>query len=214
MPTSTSTSTELPITMPPRLEQEATAAERKKPRVPWYRQPYKTAYLTFQFGLLFFFIVPYLCFRYIIPSQRPNPSWTWLQSVILIVIRDVVRIGTNSGLLQAKKDVTKANMPSDRAVRRSCGSACQAVFLEPMSENDVVGEIKELMIKNDVHPAGVPVYWYGENIAEEPIQRAAVDEKLVVHFHGGGYVVRIISFTSLFQSAHLYAIAYFPLDYY
>lgn len=184
------TSTELPTTMPPRTEQEATAADRKRYRVPWYRQPYKTAYLTFQFSLLFFIIVPILCFRYMIPSQRPNPKWTWLQSVIVIIIRDAVRIGTNAGLLQVKKDVTKTDMPSDKSVKRSCGSACQGVFLEPMSENDIVGEVKELMIKNEVHPAGVAVYWHGGNIAEEPIQRAAVDEKVVVHFHGGGYIVR------------------------
>lgn len=177
--------------MPPRHEQEATAHEARKRRVPWYRQPYKTFYVIYQFGFLFLLQLPVLCIKFILPSLRPSRNWNWLQSIFVIVIRRFVRIGTNAGVLQKKKDVTKVDMPSVRAVRRKCGSHCHAVFLDPLSEDDVVGEVKDLMVENDVHPAGVAIYWYGEDIADTPLEKAGANEKVVVHFHGGGYIVRI-----------------------
>lgn len=101
-----------------------------------------------------------------------------------------MRIGTNSGLVHSRTDVTKADMPDECAVRKACGNACQAVWLEPISKDDVVGEVKELMIENGVHPVGVAVYWYGEAIGDAPVPKASPNEKLIVHFHGGGYIVR------------------------
>ncbi|KAF8320392.1 alpha/beta-hydrolase [Clavulina sp. PMI_390] len=169
--------------MPPRVEEEAHAAT--KPWVPFYRQPWKTFYLISQLSFLFLIRVPFRCILFLLPVFRPSSKWTWLQSVFVPLIRDVVRIVTNAGVAQSRKDVHKADMPSPR----KCGKACQGVFLEPLVADDIVGEVKELMVHNDVHPAGVAIYWYGDGVGTHSITPATNDEKIVVHFHGGGYVM-------------------------
>lgn len=177
-------------TRTPQLEQQATPPHLTERRLTRYRQPLKTLYLLSQFCFVLLFRLPLLCFRNVLRSQRPSPNWTWLQSISVTMIRVVVRIGTNAGAIQSRKDVTRQDMPSEKEVRKACGSSCKAVWVEPVDEDDIVGEVRNLMIANRVKPAGVAAYWYGDSIADAPIQKAAPNEKVLVQFHGGGYVVR------------------------
>ncbi|KAF8320377.1 alpha/beta-hydrolase [Clavulina sp. PMI_390] len=169
--------------MPLTLEQEAEVVIKQW--VPVYRQPWKTFYLTFQFSFLFLILTPLRCVMFFLPALRPRPKWTWLQSTFVLLIHDLVPIATNAGIVQSRKDVRKVDMPSPKR----CGRNCQGVFLDPLVADDIVGEVKELMIHNDVRPAGVAIYWHGDGVGTRPIAPAADDEKIIVHFHGGGYVL-------------------------
>ncbi|KAF8320375.1 alpha/beta-hydrolase [Clavulina sp. PMI_390] len=164
------------------LEQDVQVAKRPWNRV--YRQPWKTFYLVSQFSFLLFIRAPLLGTQFLIPALRPSPKWSWLQSIFVPLFRDFFHIATHAGLIQARKDVEKADMLDAKA----CGRDCRGVFVDPVPESDIVGEIKEIMIGNDVHPAGVPAYWFGHEVGTVPIAPAGKDEKLIVHFHGSGYV--------------------------
>lgn len=171
---------------PPRLEQQATAPDRRERRIPWYRQPFKTFYVLFQFSFLALVKLPYVSILYILPSQRPCRGWTWLQAIGVVLVRDGIRISMNCGLVQNKKDVRKEDLP----LREKLGKHCRAEWIEPVKEEDVVGEVREIMLQNEVHPQGLAAYWYGEGVGHgEAVHLAGEDEKVLVHFHGGGYVV-------------------------
>ena len=157
-------------------------------RIPWYRQPLKTLYLTFHLGTLFLLLVPFWGIKFVLRSRRPSPTRSWISSIIVNVVRSFLRICTNAGVLQSRGDVTE--LPSAKQVRRMVGSACKAIWVEPIRGGDVWGEVKEVMVQNNVKPARVAAYWWGDGIADGPVREAGHDEKVLVHFHGGGYVVR------------------------
>lgn len=169
-----------------RLQMETTQPPDRG--VPWHRQPLKALYLTYQFGALFLFCVPFWAIKFIWRSQRPSPTRSWLNSVVINVVRNVIRIGTHAGVLQSRRDVTE--LPSVEQVRRAAGSSCKAVWIEPIKTDEVWGDVKTLMVQNDVTPARVAAFWLGDGVGDGPVKRAEPDEKVLVHFHGGGYVVR------------------------
>ncbi|KAF8320390.1 alpha/beta-hydrolase [Clavulina sp. PMI_390] len=168
--------------MSPDVDRELLKAS--KPWIRPYRQPWKALYLTSQLGFLLLARTPALCCMYLVPALRPNPKWTWTQSVSVALIRKLVQIMMYSGIGQSRKDVHGADIPS----AQSYGKDGLGLFLEPVNVDDIGGEVKELMIRNHVQPAGVAVYWHGNGVGTHPIKPAAKDEKIIVHFHGGAYV--------------------------
>jgi hypothetical protein len=136
-------------------------------RIPWHRQPLKTLYLTFHLGALFLLRVPFWAIKFVLRSQRPSPTWSWLNSIVVVVVRNFIRICTNGGVLQSRRDVTEP--PSAEQVRRMVGSACKAIWIEPAKVDNVWGDIRKLMVQNDVKPARVEAYWWGEGIGDWPV---------------------------------------------
>ncbi|KAF8320369.1 hypothetical protein DL93DRAFT_1836035 [Clavulina sp. PMI_390] len=166
----------------PSLEQEI-----QPTRWPWfrvYRQPWKTIYLASQLSYHHLVRKPFSAILFLIPALRPNPKWTWQQSRFVTLLGEFFHIATQAGLIHSRKDIRKEDMAS----AEKCGKDCQGKFVDPVLEDDIVGEIREIMVKNEVHPAGVPAYWRGHGIGNSPISPAGEDERLVIHFHGGGYV--------------------------
>ncbi|KAF8320391.1 alpha/beta-hydrolase [Clavulina sp. PMI_390] len=161
-----------------------------------YRQPWKALYVTSQVGFLLLIRAPFLCCISLVPALRPNPKWNWKQAVTLPLARDIVHTVVHSGIAQSRKDADRSDMPSPQAYSKDC----LGVFVDPVIAGDIQGEVKELMIQNDVQPAGVAMYWYGgggggvysEQVGDgvgTSVAPAGKDEKIVVHFHGGAYMM-------------------------
>ncbi|KAH9929387.1 Alpha/Beta hydrolase protein [Fomitopsis serialis] len=60
---------------------------------------------------------------------------------------------------------------------------------EPISQEMIVGEVKELAELNGVKPVPFCGYWIKfKGAAGKPNQKAGPDEKVLMHLHGGGYI--------------------------
>lgn len=163
--------------------------ESRQRHIPWHRQPLKTVFLTLHLTTLVLVLVPWTTLKFIPRSKRPSPNWSLARSVQVYFLRNVIRIVTNAGTAQSRSDVT--TLMDKSKLKMITGSSCKGVWLEPVPDDQVYGEVRERMIENGVKPQRVPAYLWGNGIAGWiNVQPASQDEKIIVHFHGGGYVVR------------------------
>lgn len=155
--------------------------------IPWHKQPLKTIYVTSQLIVLLGVYVPYWIVKFSIRSQRPSPKWSLLKSLSVFLLRNLLGIFFNAGVIQSKSDTSE--LLSGKKLKLVAGSECRAIWIDPVLEGDVWGEVKHWKELNGVTLKKVGAYLWGEDAESPSVRPAKKDEKIIVHFHGGGYVV-------------------------
>ncbi|KAH7468267.1 hypothetical protein FOMA001_g15821 [Fusarium oxysporum f. sp. matthiolae] len=110
---------------------------------------------------------------YIIPSNRPHGNWTLHQALGRKLMFDLMQFYTSIRLITP--------MPTER---KDLGS--RFISIPPASNRDVYrGPLKDEVIQ----PGTVRAVWYPEAHESSSLSNMASGEYLLLHFHGGGYVL-------------------------
>ncbi|KAH9922556.1 Alpha/Beta hydrolase protein [Amylocystis lapponica] len=140
-------------------------------------QPFKGVVFVGSVLILLFIRLPFWTLINIIPSWRPRRSWSLGRSLIVQGYRSILGIAYTTSLPG----------PPGESVRTTPSSGFVSVDASP---DLVVGEILELAELNHVQPAKISGYWYGiRGPSGEVGYKAVPGQKVIYHFHGGGYVM-------------------------
>ncbi|THH26381.1 hypothetical protein EUX98_g7807 [Antrodiella citrinella] len=138
------------------------------------RQPLKAVY-TLYFAVSIFVRLPIWVVASLLPAMRPRKAWTVSRTLFIWSIDAYVRSFYKVGfpvepVLEGGPDVTGF------------------VWVEPIPEDYVVGEIKTMADVNGVKPERICGYWHGKKGADGKFgQRAEPGERVLYVLHGGGY---------------------------
>ncbi|KAH8097120.1 Alpha/Beta hydrolase protein [Cristinia sonorae] len=144
-------------------------------------QPFRGLYLTVQTVYTLFVRLPTWLIVYLPKSNRPRPTWPYLSTILL----EVVKWTSFLGPLAARAGPLIAE-PDHRAIKR--GRGIKGVWIPPCPDL-VVGEVKQWAEQANVEAIQIPGYWYNKKgtdiAADEP---ASPGEKVIYHIHGGGFI--------------------------
>ncbi|KAI0684544.1 alpha/beta-hydrolase [Cytidiella melzeri] len=144
--------------------------------------PFKAIYLVcFAFTFLFFYLPSYILLS-LIPWLRPRSSWTFGRSVLVRSLQKIVPMLFDTG------SFTFARIDPNTFFKNPETVGLVWVDAKPQL---IVGEIKELAVRNNVGVEQVAGYWYGKRDAATGRvgQRAGPDEKVMYALHAGGFVI-------------------------
>lgn len=139
-------------------------------------QPWKTLYLLYAVPSVLFVRLPYWLFISAIPALRPHRSWTMTRTMLRHLIRfrsDMVYV---VGL-----EASRGNAARDSARADKCGF----VWVEPLKDEYVKGDIADMVQCNNVRPERAWGYWMGLRGEDGKYgHRAAEGERVLYYFHG------------------------------
>lgn len=123
-----------------------------------------------------------------IPATRQRRSWPMSRCIL-------VRIFQRANAMCYNTDFTMFDVDTEKNARSA--DALGFVWVDPIPQNLVRGEIAEAANVNGIAPARISGYWYGAKSADgKHGQVAAPGEKVVYALHCGGFVVRLHSVLS------------------
>jgi len=114
-------------------------------------------------------------------SNRPRPSWSWGLSLLVRISQYGWEIPLRTGHMH-DRDITK-EVPASRC------QGTRFLWIDPVPEDLIQGEINHYATRANVHPCRIPGYGFGDWSQGTP-PRARDGEKIVMHCHGGAYVTR------------------------
>ncbi|KAF8888379.1 alpha/beta-hydrolase [Gymnopilus junonius] len=141
-------------------------------------QPLKALYLFFTVFSLLFIQLPFYTIRYAVPSMRPRRSWTLGRSLIIVALQSFINAMYNTTLMT----------PSDPQKSAAEGEKVGFVSIPAVPSDLVTGEVLDTAKINNVKAVTTGGFWYcpkGQDIKVG--QKAEKDEKVIYHFHGGGF---------------------------
>jgi hypothetical protein len=139
-------------------------------------QPQKLLYILYSIITILAIRLPYWILVSVIPACRPRRSWSFSRSVAMKFMQASVPIMFNAGVFPPVSDPLKDEASAD---------ALGFVWVDPINEQLVVGEIAAMAKTNNVAPARVYGYWYGKRGRDgKHGQQAAAGEKVLYHIHG------------------------------
>ncbi|EMD35348.1 hypothetical protein CERSUDRAFT_157056 [Gelatoporia subvermispora B] len=146
----------------------------------FHRQPFKAVYKATT--VLYVLVsIPVWVLIAIVPAWRPRRSWTVGRTLTVKLIRTYITVMFNTDLPASPPPAIIAASPSAKEV----GFA----WVDPAPDL-ITGEIRDLAQANGVKAEKSCGYWYGPRGADgAPGQRASKGEKVILHMHGGGYVM-------------------------
>ncbi|RPD61110.1 alpha/beta-hydrolase [Lentinus tigrinus ALCF2SS1-7] len=116
-----------------------------------------------------------------LPAWRPRRTWSLRRAVLVHAIRAASyaimdplnrELWLSPSLEECARDARKLGF----------------VWVEPIPDEYVVGEVREMAEVNGVKPERIGGFWYGPRGEDgNPGQRAAPGERVVCHFHGGAH---------------------------
>ena len=146
-------------------------------------QPFKSLYTLYFFADLLLFKVPLWLIYYSRHANRPRSSWTLTRSVLVRVIRAVVA-------LPQKVGVSNRDLSRDVPQWELMWFNARFVRVNGMEDSEVVGEIRDFAEQAGVQPVSVPCFWLRRGIKWIPEhEKAGEDEKVILHIHGGAFLV-------------------------
>ena len=153
-----------------------------------HRQPFKTIYL------LGFFVVtsiqlPCWLIYYSLRSNRPRRSWTLWRTINVRILRKLTQLPLKLGLLDARDlslEVPQKELESLNA---------RFLWIPELEKEDIVGMVEEYAARAGIESIAIPAYWiFKEGVRWSPeYDKAQKDEKVMLYFHGGAFVVRFFS---------------------
>lgn len=151
-----------------------------------YREePWRRIHIASKFILLLLKL-PLYAILYVIPHARPRRNWSIRRSLTVLAARDF--IDTLYDIDPAMLNRTPIEPTTDEEIAQAEGYGF--VWVEPAPNKIVSEDIREVAKLNKVTPAKISGYWYGRR---DPYgkagQKAYDNERVIYHFHGGGFVV-------------------------
>ncbi|KAH8828092.1 endoplasmic reticulum protein [Flagelloscypha sp. PMI_526] len=144
------------------------------------KQPLKALYLIYQIFSTLFVRIPIWFLLAIPPWMRQRKSWGIQREVMVKLIRHLFSvIGLQVGPLW---DPDHRNLVL-------WGGLVKGLWIPPVPKGLVVGEIAALAETAQVQPIRIPGYWYhSKSEPTVPGEKALPGEKILLYFHGGGYI--------------------------
>ncbi|KAH9474642.1 Esterase LipU [Psilocybe cubensis] len=146
-------------------------------------QPWKALYLATRTAVLLFQL-PFYAIIYIYPGARPRRTWSIGRSLVIFAFRAFIDV-----LYNTSPTLIGSVRPVEQMTQKEIEEAVEYGFVWVDGAPEfVTGEIKDAALLNEVSPARISGYWYGKR---DPYgkagQRALPNEKVIYHFHGGGF---------------------------
>ncbi|KAH8089934.1 alpha/beta-hydrolase [Cristinia sonorae] len=139
------------------------------------RQPLKALYLVCVV-LSVVARLPLWTVKALLPATRPRKSWPVYRTILVWSIDAFVASWFKTGF------------PHEPLEEDDPGF----VWIEPIHEEWILGEIKDLAETNGVEPVRVHGYWRGNGLGDDRsalTRHAEPQEKILYYLHGGGYVM-------------------------
>ena len=154
------------------------------------RQPFKTIYLL---GFIFtslFIRLPWWFIFYSWPPNRARNGWSLRRTMNVQILRQVTQLPMKFGVVGGRDlslEVPQKELESLDA---------RFVWIPELGDEDVVGTMAEHANRAGVKSIAIPAYWILKEGAEwSPAhEKALKDEKTMLYFHGGAFVVSFFSF--------------------
>ncbi|KAJ7182673.1 alpha/beta-hydrolase [Mycena crocata] len=144
----------------------------------FHTQPQKAVYLVF--GVAYLIIrLPFWTIRNLLPPCRPRKKWSLGRALLV----EIINAGTQIML--------STSIPAPPSLEKLGESIDETgfVWVQPSPEL-IVGDIQHFAEKNGVTSALTGGFWYGANGQGNSVgQRAAAEEKVIFHLHGGGFIM-------------------------
>ncbi|KAJ7489428.1 alpha/beta-hydrolase [Mycena latifolia] len=145
----------------------------------FHRQPQKSLFLLLG-ALCILLRLPLWTARNLRPSWRPRKKWSLARSLFVEVVNAATEL------------MLQTSLPAPESLERLALSADHTgfVWVEPTTPDLIAGDIQKFAQINRVAPALIGGFWYGVNGLDDSVrQRAAPQEKVIYHLHGGGFVM-------------------------
>ncbi|KAJ7169109.1 alpha/beta-hydrolase [Mycena crocata] len=174
------------------------------------RQPLKAVYLAYFLVTTLFIRLPLWTFMAFFPALRPRRSWPFRRALIFHALKAFVELFFEIGFpeycatlwalrtlqlpymgLQESPgfaDVSIGQNPERIASSPDAGES-GFTWVEPLANEQIVGELKELAVLNSVQALKTAGYWYPSPVNTGIVQTASPDEKVIMHLHSGGHVM-------------------------
>jgi len=167
--------------------------------LPVHRQPFKAIYLVGLSVVLLFIQLPFWLIYYSWRPNRPKKSWTLRRTINIQILRKVTWFGFKLGVTDGRDlslEVLQKDLESLNA---------RFVWIPELEKEDIVGLVEEHATRTGTKSIAIPAYWIlKEGVKWSPAHdKAQKDEKVVLYFHGGAFLVRffflrILSLSQLF----------------
>ncbi|KAI0741967.1 alpha/beta-hydrolase [Daedaleopsis nitida] len=143
-------------------------------------QPFKALYLTYFLSSLAFVKAPIWFIHYLSRAHRPRSGWTLKRAMIVRTCQELFSVKLSPS--RSKRDPL-AEVPDSKLVD------AKFVWVEPVSDEYVVGEVRQLAEKTGVSSTKITGYWLLKKGSSWAGPKAKPGEKTVLHMHGGAFYV-------------------------
>ena len=153
------------------------------------RQPFKTIYILAFLVVMVSIQLPCWLIYYSRRSNRPRKTWTLQRTIGIRMIRRLGQLPLIVGLLNNRdlsSEVPQKELESFNA---------RFVWVPELEKEDVVGIVEKHAMRAGIKSVAIPAYWILKSgIKWSPeYEKAREDEKVLLYFHGGAFVVRFFS---------------------
>ncbi|CUA70311.1 hypothetical protein RSOLAG22IIIB_00666 [Rhizoctonia solani] len=140
-------------------------------------QPFGFLYLLYK-RIILLLKVPFRAVLYLVGVNKLRPSWTLKKVLLVNAIREILDAPSRTGVTGGR-DHTK------HVAAKDCQDA-RFIWVDGIAPELIVGEIQRLAQACGVQPVRIPAYGFGKWDSEKDMARDG--ERVVLNFHGGGYV--------------------------
>ncbi|KAI0314148.1 Alpha/Beta hydrolase protein [Amylostereum chailletii] len=142
------------------------------------RQPVKGLYLTFEALTIALIRIPWWTLTNIVPRFRARPSWTLRKAIMVNVLSRLNFVCSRIDILSFIADHLNV----------SEGPEIKLAWVDPVPPSLLSDPLNEWVAAAAASPMRIPGYWIDRPGLDIPIGTPIQpDEKVIYHFHGGGY---------------------------
>ncbi|KAG8704085.1 hypothetical protein FRC08_002454 [Ceratobasidium sp. 394] len=144
-------------------------------------EPFKTLFILHKLAVILVKLPIWVAF-YVRHSNRPRASWSLTKAVLIKALRNMPELAMRSGRFNGR-DVTK------EVALKDCRGT-RFIWLEAVPLNLIIGQLKQFAQVAGVESVRIPAYGFGQwESGSTNVRLAGDSEKIVMHLHGGAYVM-------------------------
>ena len=151
----------------------------------FHRQPFKAIYILSLLTFMASIQLPYWLVYYSWRPNRPRKSWTLFRTICAQIIRQLAQLPYTAGVL------FKRNLSLEVPQEELESFNSRFVWMPELEKEDIVGTVEEHASRAGVKSIAIPAYWILKDGTKwsPAYDKAQKDEKVVLNFHGGAFVV-------------------------
>ena len=153
------------------------------------RQPFKVIRVLGLVVTTLFIRLPFWFIYYSWRPNRPRKNWTLRRTINVQILRQVTKLPMRFGVLDGRD--LSAEVPQKELEPFNA----RFVWIPQLQEEDIVGIVAEHATRAGVKSIAIPAYWILKEGCEWTPEhgKALKDEKTMLYFHGGAFVVSFFS---------------------